>query len=98
MFDALCTRAAAIVGDLTSFGAAGLMGMMWLWERRQSRIYEQQIGDCHARILRDEQRLEQLTKVVEQNTAALTRFNESQQVMIETLKDLSREVQHERTR
>ena len=85
------------MGDLTSLGAAGLMGMMWLWERRQSRSYEQQLSDCHARILRDEQRLEQLTKVVEQNTAALTRFNESQRVMIETLKDLSREVQHERT-
>jgi len=98
MFDAFYTGAAAIVGDLTSFGAAGLMGMMWLWERRQNRVYEQRLGDSHARILRDEQRLEQLTKVVEQNTAALTRFNESQRVMIETIKDLSREVQHERTR
>ena len=98
MFDAFGISVLAIVGDLTSFGAAGLMGMMWFWERRQSRTYEQQLGDCHTRILRDEQRLEQLTKVVEQNTAALTRFNESQRVMIETLKDLSREVQHGRTR
>lgn len=98
MFNGWAMSALALVGDLTSFGAAGLMGMMWLWERRQSRCYEQRLTDCHARILRDEQRLEKLTQVVEQNTAALTRFNESQRVMIETLKDLTREVQHERTR
>jgi len=98
MFDGNEMSILAMVGDLTSFGAAGLMGMMWLWERRQSRAYEQQINDCHKRILRDEERLDKLTKVVEQNTAALTRFNESQRVMIDTLKDLTREVKYEHTR
>lgn len=98
MFDTLDTSILAIAGELTSFGAAGLMGMMWLWERRQSRVYEQRLSDCHTRILRDEERLEQFVKVVEQNTVALTRSNESQRVMIETLKDLMREVQHERSR
>jgi RecJ-like exonuclease len=86
----------ALVTDMTSFGAAGLMGAMWLWERRQSRIHEQQIREAHSRILRDEQRLEKLTRVVEHNTAALTRFEDSQRMMAETLKDLAREVRHDR--
>ena len=88
----------AAVDEFASFGAAGLMGMMWLWERRQSRSYEQQIGEAHSRILRDEQRLESLTQVVEHNTAALARFTESQRAMIDTLKDLTQEVRHDRSR
>jgi len=98
MFEALQMSLPAAVDGLASFGAAGLMGMMWLWERRQSRSYEQQLSDAHSRILRDEQRLKSLTQVVEHNTAALTRFNESQRVMIDTLKDLTQEVRHDRSR
>ena len=83
--------------DLTSFGAAGLMGAMWLWERRLSRLREQQLNDAHNRILRDEERLGKLTEVVEQNTAAITSFAETQRQVHETLKDLSRELRHDRT-
>jgi len=84
----------SFVSDLANFGAAGLMGAMWLWERRLSRLREQQLGAAHERILRDEQRLEQLTSVVEHNTTAMTRFAEIHREMVETLKDLSRELRH----
>ena len=39
--------------QLTKLGAAGIMGAMWLWERRTSRQREQQIDESHARILGD---------------------------------------------
>ncbi|MHC4981556.1 MAG: hypothetical protein ACYTF6_00095 [Planctomycetota bacterium] len=84
-----------IISDFASFGAAGVMGAMWLWERRLSRIRESQLTDSHQRILRDEQRLEQITHVVEQNTAAFAKFTETQRQVIETLKDLARELRHE---
>ena len=71
------------------------MGAMWLWERRLSRAREEQLTDAHERILRDEQRLDQITRVVEQNTAAFARFTEMQRHMIETLKDLVGELHHE---
>ena len=32
--------------NITSLGAAGLMGAMWLWERRNSQKREQDDGDC----------------------------------------------------
>ncbi|GAH27066.1 unnamed protein product, partial [marine sediment metagenome] len=67
----------SIMSDLASFGAAGLMGTMWLWERRLSRRREEQLSDAHQRILRDEQRLSELTHVVEKNTAAITGFTET---------------------
>jgi len=88
----------AFMSDFASLGAAGVMGAMWLWERRLSRGHEQQLSDAHGRILRDEQRLEQLTRVVEQNTTAIGRFTETQRQVVETLRDLARELRDERTK
>jgi len=85
------------VGDLANFGAAGLMGAMWLWERRLSRTRERQLSAAHERVMRDEQRLGQLTSVVEHNTTALARFSEIHREVVETLKDLSRELRHAQT-
>lgn len=77
--------------DLASFGAAGLMGAMWLWERKASRDRDEQLLAAHQRICRDEQRLEKLVQVVEQNTATMSHFSETQRQMAETLKELLRE-------
>ena len=86
----------SIVYDLASFGAAGLMGAMWLWERKLSRLREYQLGEAHSRIIRDEQRLSRLVKVVEHNTSALARFTETQRQVVEALKDLIKELHHDR--
>jgi len=88
----------SIVYDLTSFGAAGLMGAMWLWERKLSRKRERQISETHERILRDEQRLDNLVQVVEQNTGAVARFAETQRQVAEALKDLVKEFHREHHR
>jgi hypothetical protein len=85
-----------VVSDLTGFGAAGLMGSMWLWERRASRLREEQLTDSHARILRDEQRLSSLTDALERNTAAFARFAEAQQHLDRTLSHLTEELHHAR--
>jgi len=86
----------SIVSDFASFGAAGLMGAMWLWERRLSRLREAQLTDAHGRILRDEQRLSKLVQVVEQNTAAVASFSETQRQVVDALKDLVKEFHHDR--
>jgi hypothetical protein len=78
------------IPDLASFGAAGIIGAMWLWERRASRQRDEQLAQAHQRIVRDEQRLEKLVQVVQQNTAALTHFAEVQRNMSQTLRDLAR--------
>jgi hypothetical protein len=82
------------IGDLASFGAAGLMGAMWLWERRNSRLREEQLNEAHGRIVRDEQRLAKLVEVVEHNTTALARFNETQHFVRQALADLREEIRH----
>ena len=82
------------VGDLANFGAAGLMGAMWLWERKLTRRREEQLNGAHERICRDEERLKLLTEVVDHNTAAVTRFVETQRQMVEALNDLTKELLH----
>jgi len=88
----------SIVYDLASFGAAGLMGAMWLWERKLSRLREEQLTEAHGRIVRDEQRLDSLVKVVEQNTATVGGFTETQRQVVEALRDLVKELHYDRAR
>lgn len=88
----------SLMTDLTSFGAAGIMGAMWLWERKSSTKRERQLDEAHERIQRDEQRLEKLTEVVAQNTAALTRFDQTQRETCLLLQQLVEEMHHEQTR
>ena len=77
-----------LMTELGSLGAAGLMGAMWLWERKLSRQRDQQIGEAHERIMRYEQRLSKLTEVVAHNTSAITRFAEMQRTQNEILSQL----------
>ena len=60
--------------QFTNLSMAGLMGAMWLWERRTSRQREQQIDEAHARIMSDRVQLDQLLEVVQQNTQAMTKL------------------------
>ena len=62
------------IDQLTNLGAAGLMGAMWLWERRTSQKREQQLDEAHMRILSDRVQLSELMDVVRQNTEAITRL------------------------
>jgi hypothetical protein len=68
--------------DITSLGASGIMGTMWLWERRMSRQREQQLDEAHSRILSDRVQLEELIRVVEQNSEAMSRLTTSQEQLI----------------
>jgi hypothetical protein len=65
----------AAVSELTSFGAAGLMGAMWLWERNTSRNREEQLDDAHQRIISDRIQLDVLVEIVQQNTQAMARLS-----------------------
>jgi hypothetical protein len=77
--------------SLTSLGAAGLMGAMWLWERSTSQKREAQIDEAHARILGDRVQLEQLMNVVRQNAEALTRLGATQDQFLRELDQRERE-------
>ena len=73
------------LSQLTSLGAAGIMGAMWLWERRQSQQRDQQLDESHARILGDRVQLDQLIEVVKTNAEAMTRLGTVQDQLVRTL-------------
>jgi len=75
--------------QITSFGVAGFMGAMWLWERRTSQKREQQIDEAHARILGDRIQLDQLMAVVRTNAEAISRLCATQEQFLRQLERTS---------
>ena len=71
--------------QLTNLGAAGVMGAMWLWERRNSQKRDEQLDDAHTRILGDRVQLDQLIEVVKTNAEAMTHLGTVQDQLIRTL-------------
>jgi hypothetical protein len=70
------------LAELTNLGTAGLMGAMWLWERRTSRQREEQLDESHARIMGDRVQLDQLIEVVRHNAEAMSRLSASQEQLV----------------
>ncbi|HEY7117735.1 MAG TPA: hypothetical protein VH475_14195 [Tepidisphaeraceae bacterium] len=81
----LIAEATDALGQLTSLGAAGIMGAMWLWERRTSQQRDQQLDEAHTRILGDRVQLDQLIEVVKTNAEAMARLTSVQDQLIRTL-------------
>ena len=76
--------------QLMNLGAAGLMGAMWLWERRTSRQREQQLDEAHARIVSDRVQLDQLIDVVRQNTEVMSRLCTTQDQLVREMSSKTR--------
>ena len=72
----LLLDSAPTMDQFTSLGMSGVMGAMWLWERRTSRQREEQLDDAHARIMSDRVQLDELMSVVKQNTEAITKLTQ----------------------
>lgn len=74
-----------LLASLAQFGAAGLIGFMWLTERRHAHARDQQLTEAHERLLEQRLQLEQLIRVVGDNTRALTRVEEAQRAVVEAM-------------
>ena len=66
---------------IAQLGAAGLIGLMWLTERRAAASREKQLSDAHERILHDRTHLAALLSVVTDNTRALTALESGQRTL-----------------
>lgn len=63
---------AEAVASLTQFGVAGLIGWMWIVERRAASARERQLEESHERLMQDRTELEVLVQALRENTRALT--------------------------
>ena len=78
------------ITSLTQFGVAGLMGVLWVWERTLSRKRDQQLNETHARLMQERDALRVLIRLVRRNTEAIERFERTQERLTRAL-----EAQHE---
>ena len=76
-----------LIDNISSLGAAGLIGAMWLWERRQSSQREKQLEGAHTRILADGIKLEALMDLVKSSTEAMSSLVNQNEQMLRRLEE-----------
>ncbi|MEL6499234.1 MAG: hypothetical protein AAF937_12930 [Planctomycetota bacterium] len=74
-----------VAGAIAQLGAAGLIGLMWLSERRAASERERQLTEQHERLKRDRTELSVLVSVLESNTRALASLESGQGRLIAAL-------------
>ncbi len=83
------------IEHLTQFGVAGLMGLLWVWERLMSRKREAQLNEAHLHLEKQNRELSVLVKLVRQNTRAITRFDRTQLQLKELLEKMHHDIDHQ---
>ncbi|MEM9066450.1 MAG: hypothetical protein AAGB51_13280 [Planctomycetota bacterium] len=73
---------AAGLGVLTQLGAAGLIGWMWLTERRAAAEREKQLTEAHRLIASQRVELDALLEAIRENTRALAALEAGQRRLI----------------
>ena len=77
---------------LTQFGAAGLIGLLWVMERRHATQRDRQLDEAHRRLIDQERDLEALLTVVKENTKAVNTLQQGQVQLIQLLKRLHKRI------
>ncbi|USN99747.1 MAG: hypothetical protein H6810_03550 [Phycisphaeraceae bacterium] len=80
---------AQAVASLTQFGVAGLIGCMWIVERRAASARERQLEESHERLMQDRTELEVLVQALRENTRALTALEVGQRGLTGLLRRFS---------
>jgi hypothetical protein len=73
------------VMNLAQLGVAGLMGGLWVWERKYSRTREDQLTAAHEEILSTREHLGALLDALQGNTRVISEFTAVQQEMLRSL-------------
>ena len=81
-----------IIEGMTQLGVAGLMGVLWVWERLLSRRRESQLNEAHDRLMQQQEQLTVLIKLVHRNTHAIERFDQTQVQLVQALEQLRLEI------
>jgi hypothetical protein len=86
-----------ILQSLPQMGVAGLMGVLWVWERMFSRRREQELTEAHDRLMRQQQEVGVVVELVRRNTEAFERFGQTHQQLVKLLEELKEEMRGHRS-
>lgn len=78
-----------IATALAQFGVAGLIGWMWLTERRTAAARDQQLAQAHDRLIDGRTTINVLLSALDQNTRALTAIEIGQRRAVDLLERLA---------
>ncbi|MBA4040091.1 MAG: hypothetical protein C0468_07215 [Planctomyces sp.] len=81
---------AELAGVMAQFGAAGLVGWMWLSERRTAAVREGQVAEAHEKLMEQQTKVEMVVRAIEANTRALTSLEVGQGHLLRYLDNAAR--------
>lgn len=79
-----------LAAAVAQLGAAGLIGWMWLSERRAAAAREAQLRELHERLMQERPQVAVLLSVVRENTRALAAIENGQRGVAAALERLLR--------
>lgn len=74
--------------ELSRFGAAGLIGVLWVLERRHAAQRDRQLDEAHRRIIEHRQKADTLLDVVKDNTRAIVSLEAGQRRLADLIRSL----------
>lgn len=74
-----------IAGAMVQFGMAGLIGWMWLTERRSASNREKQLDEAHERLMQERIVVQVFLETMRENTRVLSHVEAGQRALVTTL-------------
>ncbi|MBI1190678.1 MAG: hypothetical protein GC200_08385 [Tepidisphaera sp.] len=74
-----------VATSLAQLGVAGLVGWMWLTERRASAARERQLDEAHEKLMQERQVVDALLAALRENTRVLGSIEAGQRTLLTLL-------------
>ena len=74
---------AELITILAQFGPAGLIGLLWIAERRHAAVRERQLSESHAKLAVQDREVNLLVDVIKENTRAIVTLEQTQRQLID---------------
>jgi hypothetical protein len=74
---------------LAQCGPAGLIGLLWIVERRHANRREIQLHEAHRKLVAQDQSIQNLLDVLRENTRAITMLEQTQRQLVEVVQRLT---------